>query len=80
MTHVLERGLWVAQADETKPVQSYPQTPSNPHHPLGVTFPDRSAPFPVLACAFPVPASPNSLFVLNREVAANPVHHRRLSG
>ena len=26
MTHVLERGLWVAQADETKPVQSYPQT------------------------------------------------------
>ena len=39
MTHVLERGLWVAQADETKPVQSYPQTPSNPHLPAGGDIP-----------------------------------------
>ena len=53
MTHVLERGLWVAQADETKPVQSYPQNPSNPHHPPAVNFPDRVAPFPVLAGAVP---------------------------
>ena len=48
VTHVLERGLWAAQADETRTAQSYPQNPSNPHHPPAVNFPDRSAPFPVL--------------------------------
>ena len=53
VAHGLERGLWVAQADGIRTVQSYPQNPSNPHHPLGVKFPDRSAPFPVLSCAFP---------------------------
>ena len=34
--------------DQARTVQVYRQRPSSPHSPLWVTFPDRSAPFPVL--------------------------------
>ena len=70
--HLLERGLWVAQADETKGgLPSYPQPPSNPHHPPGGSslIAHRNSLF--CPTRFPVPKLGNSLFARKREMVAN---------
>ena len=79
--HLLERGLWVAQADDTKAgLPSYPQHPSNPHHPPGGSslIDQRHSLFGT--GAVPCSRLGHSLFVRNREMAANSVNHRRLLG
>ena len=70
--HLLERGLWVAQADETKGgLPSYPQPPLEPASPAWGQFPDRSPQFPVLSYAFPCSQVGKFPVRQDREMVAN---------